>query len=203
MHDLEVNGFRWPNRKSGPWEIKTTVAIVGGRWELVGLTIQPIGIEVDVRAPGFVDSPFPLTSTVLKQLHVPELFAEHRKRSAIADESTAHNRGFRIELHGRTLTADEAERYLKSQSSAAPHPGRPTHWNPAQLAQVAHVYREAWSARKPPTAAVASRFHLTTSGAAKVVRLARANGLLPLTTRGRPGLTEMPQQKGRKPKETS
>ncbi|HEX9362206.1 MAG TPA: hypothetical protein VGA47_00275 [Candidatus Dormibacteraeota bacterium] len=188
MHQGEESPFRWPDIEVGPWEITTKAAIVGGRWELIGLTIQPVGWK-----PGMVWAKYPtvaLTSTVLKQLHLPELFAEHRRQQGIADESLAHTAGFKIELRGRKLSAAEAERFLKSKSSAAPRTGRPTHWNPARLAQVAGVYREAWSARRPPTAAVASRFHLSASGAAKVVRLARANGLLPPTTRGKAGWIE-------------
>jgi hypothetical protein len=88
------------------------------------------------------------------------------------------------------VSKDEKERFLISKSSAAPRTGRPLHWTPSLLAEVARVYREAWIARKKPTTAVSKRFHLSQSGAAKVVKLARQAGLLPPTTQGKPGWIE-------------
>jgi hypothetical protein len=114
--------------------------------------------------------------------------SEHRKRVETFD---AH-----IARHGRVIAGDrvleraEAEAVLRSMSSAGEarrKGGRPAHWNREQLAKVARIYLAAHRERKHPTKAVAEQLHLTPSGAAKVVRLARAAKppLLPETTKGR------------------
>ena len=137
------------------------------------------------------DGPVPLTATVFRQLRVPDLIAEHGRLNWLADSALAHSPGFTITTDcGRDLSPDDATQYLRSVSSATalpPRVGRPTHWTPQRLAEAATVYRDAWLVRSNPTAAVAARFNLSDSGAAKVVRLSRKAGLLPPTTKGRAG----------------
>jgi hypothetical protein len=147
---------------------------------LVGLSIQPAG-------PAAV-----LTTTVLKKVRLPELFAEHQRQIRESHEflTGAGPDRVKVTLGERELAPADAARFLNSRSSVERRTGRPTHWTPVKLAAVAQVYREAWIARKHPTKAVASRFHLSASGAAKVVKLARADGLLPRTTKGKPGWIE-------------
>lgn len=178
----ETSWRPWPDRKTGPWKIEITTEIVNGRWELVGLSIQPIGL------------PAVLTTTVLKKLRLPDEFVQHQRQIGESYERlTAAGRGrLKVTVGDQEFAPAEAGRFLKSASSAGRPPGRPTHWTPAELARVAQVYRDAWSAHKHPTTAVASRFHLSASGAAKVVRLARAAELLPPTTQGKPGWAEIP-----------
>ena len=187
----ETSWRRWPDRQKGPWKVYATTAIVNGRWELTGLSIEPDGLAAV------------LTSTVLKKLRLPELFADHQRQIRASNEFlAAPGRGrIKVTLGGRELSPSDAGRFLNSASSAAPRTGRPTHWTPTLLAEVGQVYRVAWSARKPPTEAVAAHFNLSASGAAKVVRLARAKGLLPMTTRGKAGWIETAPQKDRKGKE--
>lgn len=173
----------WPDFK-GPWAIETQVAVIGGRPELVGLTIRP-----------HAEAAIALTSTVLKQLHVPVLLADHLRFERFEAHELAE--ALKIQLGGPELPDEIEIQILRSYQRPLPRTGRPTHWNPSRLTEVARIYAAAWSARKHPTKAVASRFHLTASGAAKVVKLARARGLLPPTTRGKAGWIESPERKDR------
>jgi hypothetical protein len=59
--------------------------------------------------------------------------------------------------------------------------GRPRELNPDDFARVAQVYTDAYRAGLPPTKAVAEKFNLSRSGAAKRVARARRDGLLPKT----------------------
>lgn len=179
----------WPDFK-GPWEVETIVEYVGGRPELVGLTIRRQG-----------NSAVPLTSKVLKQVHIPELVAGHLRFLRYQEHFAAED--LRSELGGSELSDEQEmqgllEIYRSHQPETLALTGRPTYWTVLRLAEVATTYREALEARKHPTAAVATRFHKTASGAAKLVRLARAAGLLGPTTKGKAGWIEPPKRKGRK-----
>jgi hypothetical protein len=184
--------FSWPDAK-GLWEVETIVEYVGGRPELVGLTIRR-----QQRSPAI-----PLTSKVLKQLHVPELVAGHLRFLRYQEHFDAED--LRSELGGHELTEEEWERkmreLLRIQRSHQPETlgltGRPREWTVERLEEVARTYREALEARKHPTLAVAARFDRTPSGAAKLVRLARARGLLGKTTQGKAGWSETTPRKGR------
>jgi hypothetical protein len=80
------------------------------------------------------------------------------------------------------VSTPEAKRIRAFLSDeAAPRIGRPLYWTRERLVEIAEVYLKARSAGMHPTTAVASRFTLSASTAAKVVKLARANGLLPPT----------------------
>lgn len=179
----------WPDWR-GPWEVETIVEYVGGRPELVGLTIRRQG-----------NAAIPLTSKVLKQVKIPELVAGHLRFLRYQEHFDTED--LRIQLGGSELSEEqEMQKLLKIHRSHQPEPlglrGRPTHWTVVELAKVATTYREALEARKHPTAAVATRFRKTASGAAKLVRLARAAGLLGQTTKGKAGWIELPKRRGRK-----
>jgi hypothetical protein len=188
--------FSWPDAK-GLWEVETIVKYVGGRPELVGLTIRR-----QQRAPAI-----PLTSKVLKQLHVPELVAGHLRFLRYQEHFDAED--LRSELGGDELTEKEWGRkmrellriYRSNQPESLGLTGRPREWTVERLEEVALTYREALEARKHPTLAVAARFDRTPSGAAKLVRLARASGLLGRTTRGKAGWIETPRKERTNAKE--
>jgi hypothetical protein len=178
----------WPDAR-GTWTVETMIGEIGGRLELIGLSIQPQG-----------EATAALTSTVLKQLSVPQLLAGHLRFERYEAHFAANDMRRR---RGGPELSDEQEMQIlmhihRSYQKPPPRTGRPTHWNAKRLAEVARVYQEAWRARKHPTKAVASRFHLTASGAAKVVKLARTNGSLPPTSKGKAGWIEVPGRKGRK-----
>jgi len=63
--------------------------------------------------------------------------------------------------------------------------GGPMNGSGDSLAEIARAYRAAWQSGAAPTVAVAERFSLSRSAAAKRVARARSAGLLPPTTRGR------------------
>jgi len=182
----------WRDRKGGTWEVETKAEFVGGRWELVGLSIRP-------RDPVRV-----LSSTVLSQLRLPELFTEHQR--AKYREWMAKHKGW--EFHatpqnyppgamtsgGQKVSAPDVRRFrsLMSDLPGKPRVGRHLEWTPERLAEVGLVYRKAWSAlpREKPTAAVAEHFSISAAGAGKAVKLARAGGFLPPTTPGKAGWSE-------------
>src|SRR5438552_964904 len=106
MHTREVAGRSWPDVRKGPWKVTTTASIVGERWELIGLSIEPLD-EANER--GLV-----LTSSVMKRLRLPKLFELHRLDQSQADESLAANPKFEVSVRGRLLAPSEKEKFLKS-----------------------------------------------------------------------------------------
>jgi hypothetical protein len=201
--ESSAHKVNWRDSKGGTWEIETEAAFVGGRWELVGLSIRPL-------ERGRV-----LSSTVLNQLRLPELFTAHQRakyRELMAKhkewEFHATPQNYppgTMTLGGRKVQAPDVRRFrsLMSDLPGTPRVGRPREWTPERLAEVALVYRKAWSAlpREYPTAAVASHFHLSPAGAGKAVKLARSEGLLPPTTPGKAGGAETTPRKRRSAKE--
>ena len=190
----------WRDRKGGTWEIETKAAFVGGRWELVGLTIQ-------ARELGRV-----LSSTVLSQLRLPELFTAHQRakyRELMAKhkewEFHATPQNYppgTMTLGGRKVPPADVRRFrsLMSDLPGSTRVGRPLEWTPDRLGEVALIYRKAWGAfpRENPTAAVREHFHLSTAGAGRAVKLARDGSFLPPTTPGKAGWSESTPGKGRK-----
>jgi hypothetical protein len=198
VFERSAHKVSWRDRKGGTWEIETRAAFIGGRWELVGLSIQPL------------DPARVLTSSVLSQLRLPEFFTAHQRakyRELMAKHkgwefrATPQNLAGTMTLGGRPVAAPGVRRFrsLMADMPGTPRVGRPREWTLERLDEVGRIYRKAWSAlpRENPTAAVKEHFHLSSSGAGRAVKLARAGGFLPPTTPGKAGWNETTPGKGR------
>lgn len=188
----------WPDPDRGPWHVRVW-------WRPQHGAAVPVGIEITSwvdphedrefrEALGRVlpqaddDVEFPaIGSQFMKSLPVGQLFALTREALLEVIGLDAPPDGW----DGHDFDTNQA--ILREEYEPAfrngPRSGRDL--GADHYRAVAQVYSDAARAGRPPTKAVAERFTLSTSAAAKQVARARARGLLPPTTRGRVGkLTE-------------
>jgi len=201
----EVSKRKWPDPKNGPWTLEAWYLPVRGRWELVGLRIEPPYLNPDYE-------PTALTTTLLRALVPSRLAADHRleTRQSLQALSMIIDRQDPDELArfgippawlpaGLGLPSKEIRDAFLRMGSAGDsdeprRPGRPARWGSEQLAEVARIYDEAWHRGDDPTKAVADRVHISRSLAAKQVMRCRKNRLLPETKAGRPTGNKEPKQ---------
>jgi Homeodomain-like domain len=197
--------IRWPDRWRGPWELVLSWAIVKGRFECVGLALNPIG-------PG--EPAAPLTARTLRRLKLGEFVDEERpnaKRAIlrwIEDEEEplwpetrpgldpftgmpVPDRPFftdpkRVARRRRVVRRKRARSEFEAIEATEGTKGGRTKLTSEHLAQVAAVYADAY-ATGDPTQAVADRWHVTKSTAAKWLTRAREEGLLGAAIHGKTG----------------
>lgn len=143
-----------------------------------------------------IESPPVLTPTLVRKLPIAHFVAEWRAFQRRANKEAIYTKDAKgygavwVEEYGKRLADEQALAVLNrgvgaSQSIKA---GRPAFWTRGKLSKVAGVYAAAWAAgSRAPTVAVATHFRIQRSMAAKVVAMARADGLLPRTSQGRSG----------------
>jgi hypothetical protein len=181
MKHLGSHPLRYPDRQRGPWVLTFHLAEHEGRVECVGLDVRAFVERASRRTkPPGADDAEPLTATFLRSLPVASLIAE-----AIHDSADVRRWVASGAAPGATT---QAEREAGRQAATLERqPGRRTQWTPERLAEVAAVYREALAVKGRPTQAVAERFSLSASMAAKLVRRCREQGLLGPTQQGKAG----------------
>lgn len=156
-----------PNRasvgpiKRGPHEVTLHFEWREGRWECVEVNVKMVSEHLR-----------PITTSVLRSLPIAGLIEKHRPGS-VESLTTA-------DMDGTIYTTEHDYR-----SKPKPQGGRPPEYGPEHWEKVAQVYREAFAKNRTPTRAVARRFKVTPSAAAKWVAQCRERGLLPRTTRGK------------------
>ncbi len=172
MAELEADKRRWPDPETGPWELEGRYSPIGGRFELVGLSLKPMD----------ADHPEPLTSTLLRGLVPSRLMAEHRDqaRAALAAYLAETARPGWADY----ISDEQAERQqqLFHGSAVDPErkrPGRPPYWQGDRLREVAGVYNEAVERQERPSKAVAERLHISRSLAKKLAARCRELGWIP------------------------
>jgi hypothetical protein len=175
----------WPDPEAGPYLVRVTLDNVDDRLEIVGVEIW--GRDADEvgwsnRAPA--GELTPVTSTAIR-LPLDHIATEALHSSRVSPEDDEWNYAGKgeqndpmAEFYRRT---NEKLRKLKG----ARQTGRPTQYDESHFAAVAQVYSQALATHQNPTGAVAERFSVSKSAAAKWVARCRAMGLLPPTTRGR------------------
>ncbi len=181
LSSLFSDSLLWHDAGSAPWLITVTWGSVNGRVEAVGVEMRSArgsdsdALEAELAkwlppASRFDDNPtgrqpVPITATTWRRVPVGRLVDDLRKRAAKDREALEPIVG------AGALTA-----WRRPRRPAAP----------ATLEDVAAVYREVWQrGDRKPTVAVARRFSISHSTAAKRVQRAREAGLLPQTSRGR------------------
>ena len=174
-------------REWGSWQVELRFSLIAGRWELRGLQIEPVPSDP---LADEVETPQPLPSTLVRKLPVARFVAEWRAYQRRVNKEAVDYGAVWVTQYGKRLADEQALAVLNrgigvGESARA---GRPTFWTHAKLAKVARVYAAAWTAgSRAPTAAVAMRFHVSRSMAAKLVTMARSDGLLPPTSPGHGG----------------
>lgn len=191
---------RWPDPDEGPWRIVVWWRLQHGAMEPVGLNItswadQHWGYSEDDRREmasglplGEDDVPFPpIDSRVLKDLPIGAIVAASREKLLqILSAEHPDFRWFSQEQNDYFRTIKGGLKSLYAEASASKPPsGRDL--GDDHYRSVAETYAQAVKTGHPPTAAVAERFTISKSAAAKQVARARERGFLPKTSRGRVG----------------
>lgn len=172
MAEYESDKRRWPDPETGPWVLEGRYLSVRGRYELVGLSLEPVD----------GDSAQALTTTVLRDIHPSQLMAEHREE---ARRALAEYLGATAKPGWHTYETDEEAEHrqrLFHGSAVDPErkrPGRPPYWQGERLQTVATVYNEAVERQERPSKAVAERFHISRSLAKKLAARCRDLGWIP------------------------
>lgn len=167
----------WPDPDSGPWLVFLRLQVIRGRLECVGINLtsaRPEGEWCDLseRMP---DTARPITTAVLRSLHLSDLIAEKREQLAAVVREVDGDAGRVGQVFGT------APRRVMRESTRK------------RLERVAEVYREAWQAGSPPVKTVAERLGITEASASSYVARARAAGLLPATSPGVPVADRQPR----------
>jgi hypothetical protein len=149
--------------RMGPWAITVELADVDGRLECVGISVRS-------------SSSKSLTAEAFRGVRLGRV-VDLARRNITARTSGSMGQVTRVDL----AKDAQAELDRRDFSKGGAH-GLP----PRELARVADVYAQAWREGRKPTQAVAKRFHITPSAAAKRVHRARQLGLLSATTKGKP-----------------
>jgi hypothetical protein len=167
----------WPDAQQGPWLVRLMWAPVRGRIECIGLEVRGYRETTEEWPPELPlwsgDPPILMTS-VLRELPLHSIVTDVRQEMA---ENSEEFGSWLAEQPGFSAEDQTALRQAWTQPRDSLD----------VLAEVARVYDEAWASGARPTKAVAEHFTISHSAAAKRVSRARTAGLLPKTTRGKPG----------------
>ena len=168
----ETRPIRWQGT-DGLYEVTLRFAPIDGRMECVGVDVQ--AVPEGMRA---------VTAVALHSIPLGRLI--EKRRPKLGDVAIV------VEPGGIVWTGQEVT------VSVTRRGGRPPKYGPEHWQKVADVYREAFAGgRLTPTRAVARRFKVSDSAAAKWVAKCRQLGLLPPTTRGKARAAVSATAKGR------
>ena len=186
-------GTPWPDPFRGPVHLQFHWATVDGVPECVGLDVHLFREGRDGRKETFPGSkPQAITATLFRQLPVAHLIEEMMRQYSDLLRHTSGAEGANPNAKkaaGRALPAFEQR--------ASRRTGATLYWTRDRLEEVAVIYRDALAGKQPPTQAVAERFSLSHSMAAKLVRRCRDEGLLGQTRQGKSGGAVAPKKRKR------
>ncbi len=184
---MSTQSFGRRDPKGGLWKVTLTWAEVDGRAEVIGVNIrsyeQVFGdlksgtAEAEPMHPsGFAT----MNAATWRALPIGQIINRARR---------SHKKSLeRIAERTPQLMDDKRREDLKAlQGERSGSRGRPRLYGPDHYAKVAEFYRTAWRAGRAPTTAVAKRWRVEPSTAAKWVKRAREEGLLGETTPGKAG----------------
>ena len=187
---------RWPDPLEGPFALRVTVGLIDGVLSIIGLELfgDRVGHGLFPAAPkdggmdlsefsfpnvALGDTPHRIDAKVLRELAPGRLLEEYKQTNREELEIFLRQYGTAAAAsdYGQFLLA-QVKRTKATRSRSVTY-GRP-HWQ-----AVAEVYRDALEHGEAPTLAVAAKFVVSKSAAAKWVAKCRKFGLLPATTQGR------------------
>lgn len=159
----------WPNRQTGPWLLRLQWTRIDGRLECCGLEIRSFREgkeEWPAKLPDWREARVPLTTKVLRDLNIAEIIRDLR------EDGYRQSMAFADQIEGDDELAEEF-RTAASRARGRRRPGV------APLDEVAATYRSAYDKGESTTKAIAARFSVSDSTAAKWVMRARDAGALP------------------------
>jgi hypothetical protein len=182
----------WPDEKRGPWVVRVTFGVVGGRPGVVGVeqyAVDPAVIGDRAFPPNTVKRlprrPRRITTAGLRlplaELTAAYLGSERGRRDAM---STVPDSSWPMTLEDAYNRADSVVEELR-EASVPKRRGRPPYLDREHFQEVARIYSAALGRGVSPLAAVAEAMHVSTSTASKWATGARRLGLLPPTVPGK------------------
>jgi hypothetical protein len=186
---------RWPDPLVGPFALRVSVGLIDGALSIVGLELfgDRVGSSLPL-APkddgmdlseflfpnvALGDTPHRIDAQTLRELAPGRLLEEYK-------QSNSEELDNFLQRFGTAAKASDIGSFLlnmvertATNRSRTPVYGR-LHWQ-----AVAEVYRDALERGEAPTLAVAAKFVVSKSAAAKWVAKCRKLELLPATTQGR------------------
>ncbi len=174
----------WRDSAGTTWLVEVAFAPVAGRLECVGVAVRSFRGDAPLRKVP-VEPAGVLSAVVLRQVPIGRLVTELREAMA-----RHYHPDTVVLLNDDEPEPPQDEEHRQYALWARSPRGRPR-LDEEHYREVAQVYQTAWQRGRAPTRAVARRFHLSDSGAAKQVQRARALGLLGKAAgRGIPGVKE-------------
>ncbi len=174
----------WRDSAGTNWLVEVTFSPVAGRLECVGVGVRSFLGDANLSDVP-VEPAAVLSAVVLRQVPIGRIVAELRENM-----TRSHHPDTVVLLDDDEPEPPQDEEHrLHALWARSPRGGprlREEHYR-----EVAQVYVTAWQRGRAPTKAVARKFQITHSGAAKQVQKARALGfLLPAAGPGRAGVRE-------------
>ena len=166
-------------RQWGAWCVHFHWAVVADRFECVGLQVHSDRRNKTCPLPRSA-TPQPVTAALIRSLPVARLIDAERIRQRDYLARTFRGRMQPASAGGRRAI-EELERQWEPGRA-----GRRPIYGAEHFRQVAAAYSEAVAGGAAPTRAVAERWTVSHSTAAKWVAEARRRGELPATEKGRP-----------------
>jgi hypothetical protein len=175
-----IDPILWRDPSGRPWALDTEWALIDDRWECVGVRLRsyttdagndPLAAEVDAKAR-------PVQASDLRALPLRRVLDESRKGWRQAFEHLSQLERESASRRGEEADARLLEAFGKVTASNAAKGGRPPLYDAEHFREVARVYEDELYRGGYPTRAVAERFTVSRSAAAKWVSRCRKLGLL-------------------------
>ena len=167
----------WPNGRKGPWCVVFSWAPLNARLECVGVEIRSYrGEQAHQTELQENADPVPLSASLIRSVPLAGLIEEERPKAVAQSQVMA--------------SLAKGSRFATARVASPKKPvrgGRRRLYGRDHFAAVAKVYADAWQTKSGPTTAVARRWTVSVSTAAKWVARARQMGLLGATQQGRAG----------------
>jgi hypothetical protein len=170
---------RWPDPLEGPFALRISVGLIDGALSIVGLELFGDRVGRDLPNVALGDTPHRIDAKVLRELAPGRLLEEYKQTDREQLE------GF-LRQNGTAAVASDYGQFLLAQVKRTKRTrAHPVTYGRLHFQAVADIYRDALEHGEAPTSAVAAKFVVSKSAAAKWVAKCRKLGLLPPTTQGR------------------
>lgn len=178
----------WPDPEKGPYLVGVTLEAINERLEIVGVEFWGREPDETVWSNEPPDGEaHPITSTAIR-LPLERIATEALKRLRQDVEVEWNYAGLGEQPDAMNEWRQRVNTNLGKLKGTKPT-GRPPEYGEEHFAAVAAEYNAAFAAHLNPTGAVAEKFNVSKSAAAKWVHRCRVMGLLPPTSRGRSAAT--------------
>lgn len=178
-----LSAVEYPPTPDRPWTVRCTFGLLDGKAAVLAVEVYAVAPAAIAEA---MDADWPALHHQPPGTHaVTSVGLRLPLGSMLTAYLRKHRRAARV-VAASPRFSSAARRSAARHVEAIRPPGRPPLYGREHFEQVASVYLEALAEGRPPTGAVAEKFMVSRSAAAKWVSTARERwGLLPRTSKGR------------------